>query len=214
MSISKSILLLFFLLNFSTQKLRGFTIPGRDSFVPIKSGIQTLMELTPEKSELYFTFDNQFDSSDIIILAKKAQQYTTGMYVYDSYEKIKTDERGEYIDSLTKFTLTENSIVLKTSELSIKGITYYLVIKDIINSFYKDYISIFNEEDIVFLQNEKIFTIDKFYSKNAFVLSFSHNKNDSVVLELNIDNKDFSQFITIYSAETKEVIYVLKKLIN
>lgn len=71
MSISKSILLLFFLLNFSTQKLRGFTIPGRDSFVPIKSGIQTLMELTPEKSELYFTFDNQFDSSDIIILAKK-----------------------------------------------------------------------------------------------------------------------------------------------
>ena len=182
-------------------------IPPESEFIPLNSREVVEFGLNKNVSELFYSFKNQYADSDIVINLKVGKGFTTYCYVYDSYEKIKTDERGEYIDSLTKFTLTENSIVLKTSELSIKGITYYLVIKDIINSFYKDYISIFNEEDIVFLQNEKIFTIDKFYSKNAFVLSFSHNKNDSVVLELNIDNKDFSQFITIYSAETKEVIY-------
>ena len=135
----------------------------------------------------------------------------TYCYVYDSYEKIETDEKGDYINPLTQFTLTENSIILKSSEFQLKNTTYYLILKDIINSYNKDYISIFNEQDTILLQKEQILTINKFYSKNLFYISFSHYKNEVITLELNIDNVEFTQYITIYSVGTKEVIYMGEK---
>ena len=199
MSISKSILLLFFLLNFSTQKLRGFTIPGRDSFVPIKSGIQTLMELTPEKSELYFTFDNQFDSSDIIILAKKAQQYTTGMYVYDSYESIKTDSEGEYINFVKELDLSEKINYITSS----KKCTYYIIIKDGGKFPAKDYITIFNEQDIIELKEDEPFLIRMFLKNNLYTFAFNGEQNDIIDLELNIEDKDFSETILITKNDTE-----------
>ena len=101
--------------------------------------------------------------------------------------------------------MTENDIVLKSSDLKIKKSKYYFIIKNLINSNYKDYISIFNEQDIISLVNEKYILIEKFYSKNKYKFSFSHTKNEIVTLELNINNKQFSQYISIYNGN--DLIY-------
>ena len=72
------------------------------------------------KSEVYFSFQNDYEGSDIIINLKVGKGFTTYCYIYDSYDKIETNEKGEYINSFKEFTLTENFFLLKSSELSIK----------------------------------------------------------------------------------------------
>ena len=185
-------------------------VPETD-FIPLNSREITEFELNKTKSELYYSFRNNYKDSDIVINLKVGRGFMTYCYVYDSYEKIETDEKGDYINPLTQFTLTENSIILKSSEFQIKNTTYYFILKDIINSYNKDYISIFNEQDTILLQKEQILTINKFYSKNVFYILFSHYKNEVITLELNIDNVEFTQYIAIYSARTKEVLYMGEK---
>lgn len=213
---SKSILIFLTLILFvfnidqKTQPNINFSIPESD-FTPLNSREVTQFEVTKTKSEVYFSFQNDYEDSDIIINLKVGKGFTTYCYIYDSYDKIETNEKGEYINSFKEFTLTENFFLLKSSELSIKKTKYYIVIKDIFNSYNKDYISIFNEQDIIPLQSEGILTLDKFYSKNVFYLSFSHTKNEIVTLELNINNIEFSQYISIYSESDKELLYIGEK---
>ena len=187
------------------------SIPPESDFIPIDSREVTEIEFNKTNSELYYSFKNLYNNSDIIINLKAAKGFTTNCYIYDSYDKIQTDEKGDYINPLTQFTLTENSIILKSSEFQINITTYYIILKDMINSYYKDYFSIFNELDTIHLQNEEILTIDKFYSKNIVRVHFTHRKDEKVTLDLNINNAEFMQYIRIYSAVTKEEVYVGEK---
>ena len=200
--------LLFILLNLNqtNQEYSNGVVP-EDSFIPLISREIAEFELTKAKYEVYYSFENEFDDSDIIINLKVAKGFTTNCYIYDSYDKIKTDEQGEYINYLKEFSMTENIIILKSSEYTLKKTKYYLVIKDILKSYNKDYISIFNEQDTILLPSEKHITIDKFYSKNKFLFSFSHTKNEIVTLELNINDVEFYQFVYIYSETSSELVY-------
>ena len=203
-------IILFFLLNlFQTnqQSNINFAIP-ESAFTPLNSREITYFELTQSNSELYYSFLNTYEGSDIIINLKIAKGFTSNCYIYDSYEKIKTDEDGEYIDYINAFNLVENEFILKNSETPIKNTKYYLIIKDILNSYNKDYISIFNEQDKILLEKEKPITFDKYYSKNFFNLKFSHIKNEVVTLELNIDNSEFIQYISIYVEGDDSPIYM------
>ena len=202
-------IILFILLNLleTNQSNINFSIPESD-FTPLNSREITYFELTKSNSEIYFSFINNYEDSDIIINLKIAKGFTSNCYIYDSYEKIKTDEDGEYIDYLAAFNLVENNFILKSSELTIKKTKYYLIIKDILNSFNKDYISIFNEQDKILLEKEKYITFDKYYSQNYFNLAFSHTKNEFVTLELNIDNSEFIQYISIYLEDNDDPVYI------
>ena len=122
MSFKYRFILLFLLFSLSSQRLRGYSIPGKDSFIHIKNGEQTLIELSNDKKELYYSFDNIYDSSDIIILTKYAHQYTTTMYFYDSYENIKTNSDGEYINYIKDLDLSEKLNYITSS----KKCTYYI----------------------------------------------------------------------------------------
>ena len=203
------IILLFVLLNLfhANQSNINFAVP-ESAFIPLNSREITYFELTNSNSEVYFSFLNNYENSDIIINLQIAKGFTSNCYIYDSYEKIKTDEDGEYIDYINAFNLIENEFILKNSELSIKKTKYYLIIKDILNSFNRDYISIFNEQDKILLENEKHNNFDKYYSKNNFNLAFSHKKNEVVTLELNIDNPDFIQYISIYLEDNDNPVYI------
>ena len=188
--------LLFFLLSLSSQSLRGLklSVPSKDSFTPIKSGIPTYIELNSETSELYFSFDNQFDSSDIAVYTKFSHQYTTGMYFYDSYEKIKTDKDGEYINYIKELDLSEKINYIESS----KKCTYYIVIKDSGKFSSKDYITIFNEKDNIILKELEPFTIQMFLKNNQYSFSFEGEKEDVIELDINIEDKSFSQTLLIY----------------
>ena len=181
-------------------------IPPETDFKSLSSREISYFELTKEKSEVYFSFQNQYEASDIVLNFKIGKGFTSYCYIYDSYEKIAQDDKGQYINSIKDFQITENDNILKDSELTIKTGKYYIIIKDIINSFYKDYISIFNEQDTIVLKNEQYIQFSQFFSKNCFNLEISHKKNEIVTLDLNINNNDFPQIITIYT-ESGELIY-------
>ena len=94
---------IFLILFFISITLENFSFPSKDSFVPIGSNTFTLMELKEGQRELYYTFENKFDNSDIVVNLKKAKQYTTHLYFYDLYENIKTNSDGEYINFFRRF---------------------------------------------------------------------------------------------------------------
>jgi len=106
------------------------------------------MELKEGQRELYYTFENKFDNSDVVVNLKKAKQYTTHLYFYDSYENIKINSDGEYINFLEDLDLSEKLLYIKGSQKK----TYYIVIKDIGGYSTKDYFSIYNEQDVIELK--------------------------------------------------------------
>jgi len=197
MSFKKILIFLFFLFSLSSQRLRGFQIPGKDAFTPIKHGVETMIELSSSKKDIYFSFDNQFDSSDIVVYAKNARQYTTSMYVYDSYESIKTDQDGEYINFVKELDLSEKlNYVTET-----KKCTYYIIIKEAFGYTTKDAITIFNEKDTLELSEAQPFLIPMFFKNNLYTFSFSGEENDVIYLDLNINDKSFSESLIIYRDE-------------
>ena len=121
MSIKQTLTIIIFLFSLSSQRLRGFHVPGKDSFIPINHGVETLIELTSTTNELYFSFDNKYDDSDIVVYVKNARQYTTTMYLYDSYDQIRTNEDGEYIGFVKDLDLSEKLSYVSSS----KKCTYY-----------------------------------------------------------------------------------------
>ena len=191
---------------FSYQE-KSYTIVPETEFVPLKSRQVVPIELDKTKTELYYSFQNEYEGSDIIINLKVAKGFTTYCYIYDSYDKITVNEKGEYINYLKESVMSENYILLKSSDASIKKTKYFIIIKDLINFYYKDYISIFNEQDSIQLENEKFVNIDKFYSKNKYFFIFSHIKEEVVSLELNSYNAQYSQYVSIYYQKSGDLIY-------
>ena len=192
--ISKKIfqlLLVFPLIYLTTQKIN---IPSKDSFKPIDSNTFTLMELKEGQRELYYTFDNKYENSDIVINLKKAKQYTTRLYFYESYESIKVNSNDEFEGFIEELDLSEKLLYIKSSKNQI----YYIVIKDLGNYSAKDYFSIFNEQSTLELKPEEPFTINLFLSHNLYTFTFEGEKDEVITLYLNTNNKDFSETIVIY----------------
>ena len=185
------ILLLFFFISLSAQKI---TIPQKDSFIPINSNDFLLMELKEGQRELYYTFDNEFADSDIVVNLKAAKQYTTRLYFYESYENIKVNSQDEFEGFIEELDLSEKFIYIKGS----KKQTYYIVIKDLGNYSAKDYFSIYNEQSTIELKPEEPFTINLFLSHNLYTFSFKGEKDEVISLDKNINIKDFSETIVIY----------------
>ena len=192
------ILLLFFFISLSAQKI---TIPQKDSFIPINSNDFLLMELKEGQRELYYTFDNEFADSDIVVNLKAAKQYTTRLYFYESYENIKVNSQDEFEGFIEELDLSEKFIYIKGS----KKQTYYIVIKDLGNYSAKDYFSIYNEQSTIELKPEEPFTINLFLSHNLYTFSFKGEKDEVISLDKNINIKDFSETIVIYLND--EIIY-------
>ena len=199
--LSKKFLQLFLIFLFIAFSSTKINIPKKDSFIPINSNILTFMELKEGQRELYYTFDNKFENSDIVINLKKAKQYTTRLYFYDSYESIKTNSNDEFINFIEELDLSEKLLYLKGYQKK----TYYIVIKDLGNYSTKDYFSIFNEEDVIELKQDEPFTINLFLSKNMYTFTFEGEKDETITLDMNINNKDFSETIAIYLND--EVLY-------
>ena len=202
--------LIFFLIisivSQTSQKGIRAVVP-EDEFVLLKSREIVQFQLNKTNNEIYYSFQNNFDESDIVINLKVGKGFTTYCYIYDSYDNIKINSKGEYVNPIKEVELSENYIILKSSELEIKKTKYYFIIKDIFNSFNKDYITIFNEQDEINLIKEKFIIMEKFYSKNKYYFSFSHTKNEIVTLDLNINDTDFYQDVYIYKNPNKELIY-------
>ena len=193
--LSKSILI-FITFSLVSSLSLSEQIPLKESFTPLNSHETTLFEL-PASKELYFSFDNQYDNSDIVINLQNAKQYTTHAYIYDDVPKIKKDNNGLYVDYVEDLDLSEKNFILKSSEISIKKTKYYIIIKDLLNYSTKDYITIFNEQDVIDFSKNPVFITNYYYSKNQFSFVFDAQKDEEIILEFNINNPDFTQKITV-----------------
>ena len=200
------LLLIIYIVNQTSQKRLKALVP-EDEFVLLKSREIVQFQLNKTNNEFYYSFQNNFDQSDIIINLKVGKGFTTYCYIYDSYDNIKTNSKGEYINPTKEVVLSDNYIILKSSELEIKKTKYYFIIKDIFNSYNKDYISIFNEQDEINLIKEEFVIMEKFYSKNKYYFSFSHTKDEIVTLDFTINDTKFYQDVSIYRNPDKELIY-------
>ena len=200
------LLLIINIVNQASQK-RIKDVAPEDEFVLLKSREMAQLQLNKTNNELYYSFENNFEESDIIINLKVGKGFTTYCYIYDSYDNIKINSKGEYINPTKEVILSDNYIILKSSELEIKKTKYYFIIKDIFNSYNKDYISIFNEQDEINLIKEEFVIMEKFYSKKKYYFSFSHAKDEIVTLDFNINDTDFYQDVSIYNKSNKELIY-------
>ena len=199
------LLLLFLIISLSNQ-----AVPPETDFKPLSPREISYFELTKDKSEVYYLFDNQYADSDLIVNFKIGKGFTSYCYIYDSYDKITQDSQGQYTNALKEFQITENTFILKNADITIKKLKYYIVIKDIINSFNKDYISIYSESDIITLANEQYIEFSQFFSKNVFYLKFTTKQTEIATLQLNTNNADFSQLITI-TTDSGEIIYMGEK---
>ncbi len=199
------LLLLFLIISLSNQ-----AVPPEKDFKPLSPREISYFELTKDKSEVYYLFDNQYADSDLIVNFKIGKGFTSYCYIYDSYDKITQDSQGQYTNALKEFQITENTFILKNADITIKKLKYYIVIKDIINSFNKDYISIYSESDIITLANEQYIEFSQFFSKNVFYLKFTTKQTEIATLQLNTNNADFSQLITI-TTDSGEIIYMGEK---
>ena len=86
------------LLSFNyTYQEKSYTIAPENEFIPLNSRQVVPIELDRTKAELYYSFQNEFEDSDIIINLKVAKGFTTYCYIYDSYDKISVNDKGEYI---------------------------------------------------------------------------------------------------------------------
>ena len=201
------ILLFLLICSINSKQPINLSIAPESDFILLKSRQINQFTLNKQKLECYFSFENAFEGSDLIINFKKGKGFITYGYLYDSYDQIKTDDKGQYVNYIKTFTINENNILIKNTDIPIKKVKYYLVLKNMINSDYKDYISFYNEKDPISLEPEQIITFEKFYSQNKYDLTFSHTKNEKVSLELYINKPEFIQQINILSESTNELIY-------
>lgn len=199
MSFQKILFFLFMLISLSHLKTPNLNIPPKESFIPIESGVNTLIELTSADSELYYSFDNHFEYSDIAITVKNAHQYTTIMYFYENYESIEKNENGDYINYTEDIDLSEKFSYINNT----KECTYYIIIKDLGGFYTKDYINIYNSKDILELKQEEPFTIKMFFENNLYTFHFTGEENDLIELNLNINDINFEQNVDIYKNDIK-----------
>ena len=106
------LLLIIFIVNQTSQKLLKDVVPENE-FVLLNSREIVQFQLNKTTNEVYYSFQNNFDESDIIINLKVGKGFTTYCYIYDSYDNIKINSRGEYINPTKEVVLSDNYIILK-----------------------------------------------------------------------------------------------------
>ena len=87
-----------------TPSLSVSEIP-ESSFIPLNPHEISSFELTKTSPEIYFSFQNNYEDSDIIINLKIGKGFNSVGYVYNSYDSIITDEKGEYINYIKKLRI-------------------------------------------------------------------------------------------------------------
>ena len=157
----------------------SFSIPESD-FIPLQSYKTLKIELNNESKEAYYLFTNNFENSDIVLNMKIAKGFTVHMYVYDSLDKIEKDAEGKYINHLYDIILNQNEAYFKAKT---KG-KLYLVIKDIENYFDVEYLTMFNENDIMTLTDDSNVVIKRFHSAKVYNINVKATKTEKAKMSI------------------------------
>ena len=151
-----------------------------DEFVPLPSFKTQKIELDNESKEAYYLFTNNFDNSDIVLNMKIGKEPTLHIYVYDSIDKIEKDSEGKYINHLHDILLNQNEAHFNAKS---KG-KIYLVIKDVENYFDVEYLTVFNENDIMTMTDESSFLLRRFHSNKTFTINVKATQTEKAKMSI------------------------------
>ena len=148
-----------------------------------------------EIKEAYFVFDNSHDDSDLVINFAKGTGYTTYIYVYANLDDIQK-EKEEYKNEKIKQALTSKRFILSKETFTQKGKIYF-VIMDVNGYQYNDYITMYNEVDVVALKNDIPITFN-FFSKKIFESTFTKEANEAFEIKIRPEEKGKAMFLILY----------------
>ena len=145
-------------------------------FQEIDSLVKTEFNVN-EKQEAYFKYKLGETKGPIGLHFLLANLYTVQVFIYKSYDE-------EPI--LNYYFAQEQFKEIDTSDFD----DYvYIVIKETYKYFYKDYITIYNPNEVIELKPDEPFTINNFLSNNLYQLKFSSSNNVTLVYNtLNLEN--------------------------
>ena len=145
-------------------------------FQEIDSLVKTEFNVN-EKQEAYFKYKLGGTKGPIGLHFLLANLYTVQVFIYKSYDE-------EPI--LNYYFAQEQFKEIDTSDFD----DYvYIVIKETYKYFYKDYITIYNPNEVIELKPDEPFTINNFLSNNLYQLKFSSSNNVTLVYNtLNLEN--------------------------
>lgn len=186
-------------------------IPEED-FKQLKSFDTVKLELNNELKEAYFYFDNNFDHQDVVINLKVGKDYSVHCYFYSSISDI-VKEGEEYKNFFHELTFNTKEVYLpKNHEKNVKG-RFYLVIKDVLNKFNTDYMTMYNEKDTNYLQSNVPFEINQFYSSKVFLFSYESSGQERITINIINNNKENLDEIVI-TLNGEEIQKTTSDLIN
>ena len=145
-------------------------------FQEIDSLVKTEFNVN-EKQEAYFKYKLGETKGPIGLHFLLANLYTVQVFIYKSYDE----------EPILNYYLAQEQF--KEIDTSDFDDYVYIVIKETYKYFYKDYITIYNPNEVIELKPEEPFTINNFLSNNLYQLKFSSSNNVTLVYNtLNLEN--------------------------
>ena len=160
-------------------------------FQEIDSMVKTEFSVN-EKQEAYFKYKVGETKGPIGLHFLLANLYTVQVLIYKSYD----DE-----PILNYYLAQEQFKEIDTNDFD----DYvYIVIKETYKYFYKDYITIYNPNEVIQLKPEEPLTINNFLSNNLYQLKFSSSNN--VTLVYNTHNSENNKRTITIVNEDKTIV--------
>ena len=148
----------------------------------------------------------------MVINLKVGKDYSVHCYFYSSISDI-VKEGEEYKNFFHELTFNTKEVYLpKNHEKNVKG-RFYLVIKDVLNKFNTDYMTMYNEKDTNYLQSNVPFEINQFYSSKVFLFSYESSGQERITINIINNNKENLDEIVI-TLNGEEIQKTTSDLIN
>ena len=173
-----------------------FSLIFNYEFIQLNSYISTFFEFNDVKREYYYKFSHLDENADMILNFGLGQEFTTKVFFYESENQIQKDSDDNYINYNLTFNISSKTIIIKSEELR-KIENYYIIFQEK-NYYYKDYLTIHNDGDIVKLNSNAPFYIKQFYKYNNYTFEFLKPKDKLISIWLATKNDSFQENILIY----------------
>ena len=161
--------ILFFFLIISISFCSDIDFKEIDSLVKTEFNVN-------ENQEAYFKYKLGETKGPIGLHFLLANLYTVQVFIYKSYDENPVLNYSLALEQFKEVNTTEfNDYV-------------YIVIKETYKYFYKDYITIYNPNEVIQLKPEEPLTINNFLSNNLYTFKFVSSNN--VTLVYNTHNND------------------------
>ena len=178
--------------------------PNND-ITPLTSHSKTFFEVNSTSQYKFFSFTIN-PSEDIILRFELGNAFTVDIFIFTDISFTTTFPSNT--NSTLHFKLTSTEFILKSSSFPKQTKTIYIAIYD--NKYsYSDYLTIFNENDIIPIKANTPLIVNRFYSKGKFTFHYVSPTHTTSIYQLQLNKKGDTPFrrVEVYSHENNKLLY-------